>query len=219
MCGRWFGQPAGLARLRVKVSARCARARPATTSNWRGPFTGPFRVSGPSGDGEAISAAENLGAIRRNDFATHCKKSQSVRRLVNRDRVLALDQVVERDVELGRRLSLDDVCKRSSSLPLRGRIGWDRTAASSLPGGRRKSEVWTGVWTFRAFAARRRTWAMEECGLPHDLGGRNGRYWARTSDPQLVESGEPSRSGPKRPVYAGSAGPTGQNDPPVSRIR
>jgi hypothetical protein len=28
---------------------------------------------------------------------------------------------------------------------------------------------------------------MEECRLPHPAGVSNGRYWARTSDPQLVE--------------------------------
>src|SRR5690349_16303734 len=45
------------------------------------------------------------------------------------------------------------------------------------------------------------------------LRSEGGRYWARTSDPQLVESGEPSRSVPKRPVYAASAALNGTERP------
>jgi hypothetical protein len=31
--------------------------------------------------------------------------------------------------------------------------------------------------------------------IPHDYAGLDGRYWARTSDPQLVERAEPSAAG------------------------
>ena len=38
--------------------------------------------------------------------------------------------------------------------------------------------------TFLAYLARL---ARSTKGFPHGQAGQNGRYWARTSDPQLVE--------------------------------
>ncbi len=48
-------------------------------------------------------------------------------------------------------------------------------------------EVGTGVCTRRAFPARATHVTRSTKGFPGGQAGPNGRYWARTSDPQLVE--------------------------------
>jgi hypothetical protein len=54
---------------------------------------------------------------------------------------------------------------------------------------RQQPEVCPGVCTTACKPPTSHGWHMEKCGCAQGARGANRRYWARTSDPQFVDSG------------------------------